>query len=143
MDQPPPRSWWARNWIWAVPVGCLVTPVFCCGGGLVVFFTVVFGALKSSDAYAEAVQKAQADGRVKALLGEPVAAGFWVSGKITLNGPAGSAELAIPLSGPRGAATLHVLATKAGGPWQYQRLEVMPAGAGAPIDLRAGPAIVE
>ena len=101
MDQSPTQTWLGRNWKWVVPVGCLA-PVFCCASPIVLLLTIVFGALKSSDVYADALSKAKADERVKALLGEPIEPGFWVNGKIEVTGPAGSADLAIPFPGPRG-----------------------------------------
>ena len=127
MDQPPTRNWWGRNWKWIIPVGCL-TPIVCCGVPTILIFTLVFGAIKSSDAYKDALSTAKADDRVKTLLGEPIEAGYWVSGKVEVSGPSGSADLAIPLSGPKGSATLYVVAKKSAGKWEYTTLEVAPQG---------------
>lgn len=136
MDQPPQRSWWSRNWKWFVPIGCLV-PLLGCGGLITLILVSVLGAIKSSEVYADALAKAKAHEEVKALLGEPIEAGFWVIGNLEVSGQAGSADLKIPLTGPKGSATLNVVAMKAAGRWQYSVLEVQPAGAGARIDLRS------
>jgi Cytochrome oxidase complex assembly protein 1 len=138
MDQPPSRTWWRRNWKWVVPVGCL-TPLLLCGGLTTLIFFLVFGTIKSSDVYTEALARAKANEEVKALLGEPIEAGFWVSGSFEVSGPSGKADLAIPISGPKGSATLYAVATKTGGGWQYSTLEVAPQDAGARIDLRSKP----
>lgn len=138
MDQSPKRSWWSRNWKWVIPVGCL-TPILLCGGFITFIMAIVFGAIKSSDAYTEALAEAQANAEVKALLGEPIEAGFWVTGNIQISGSSGDADLAIPISGPKGAATIYAVAQKTAGKWEYSTLEVVPKGAGARIDLRAKP----
>src|ERR1700682_6229442 len=129
-------NWWSRNWKWVVPVGCLVPIVL--GSGLVLLVvSLVFGALKSSDAYTQALSKAKANDEVRALLGEPIQAGFWVSGNFQVNGPSGHADFSIPLSGPKGSATLYATAIKSAGRWEFTVLEVAPKGSDARIDLRS------
>ena len=138
MSQPPARTWWSRNWKWVVPVGCLTPAVLCCGGGGLIL-TFVFGALKSSEVYTDALARAKANEEVKTLLGEPIEAGFWVSGSVEVGGTSGKADLSIPVSGPKGSATLHAVATKAGGKWVYSTLEAVPQASGTSIDLRPPP----
>jgi hypothetical protein len=133
MDQQSQPGWWRRNWKWAVPVGCLL-PVVVCGGFFALIFTAVFGAIKSSDAYTEALARAKASPEVQAALGTPIEPGFFVSGSIKINNNTGNADLSIPVSGPKGSATIRAVATRAGGPWQYSVLEVLPDGGGR-IDL--------
>ena len=57
------RGWWGRNWKWFVPTGCLGM-LLLVAGFVFVIITIVFGALKSSDAYKDALAKAKADPRV-------------------------------------------------------------------------------
>src|SRR5687768_7450173 len=118
MDQPqppPPRSWWSRNWKWALPVGCLL-PIVLCGGGAVLFVTIILGAvtgsIKSSDAYAEGMARARANPEVVASLGEPIESGFLISGSISVNGPSGNVDVSIPISGPKGSGTLYIVGTR-------------------------------
>jgi hypothetical protein len=133
MSQPPGPTWWGRNWKWVVPVGCLTPVVVCCGGiGLLVTF--VFGALKSSEVYGDALSRARASEEVKTLLGEPIEAGFLVSGKVEVRDSTGTADLSIPVTGPKGSATIHAVATKTAGRWNYSTLEVAD-GSGTRIDL--------
>jgi hypothetical protein len=139
MDQAPRRSWWSRNWKWVVPVGCLAPVVVCCGGGTLLF-VFVSGALKSSEPYQEALERAKTNDGVKAQLGEPIEAGFFVSGSVEISGPSGKADLSIPVSGPKGAGTVYVTATKSAGKWQYSTLEFAPKDSQARIDLRPNPA---
>ncbi|MEX0701876.1 MAG: cytochrome c oxidase assembly factor 1 family protein [Planctomycetales bacterium] len=139
MDQPPQRNWWSRNWKWVVPVGCL-TPVVVCGGGIALLVFGVFGAIKSSDVYTEAIARAKANEEVQAALGEPIEEGFLVSGNINVSDATGNADLAIPISGPKGNGTIHAVATKVAGKWEYSTLEVEVPGRAGRIDLRPQPA---
>jgi hypothetical protein len=138
MNQPPQGNWWNRNWKWAVPVGCLV-PILLGSGIVLLILTLVFGALKSSDPYTQALAAARANSEVKALLGEPIQPGFWVSGNFQVNGSSGNADFSIPLSGPKGSATVYATARKAAGRWEFIALEVSPKGSETRIDLRSRP----
>ena len=140
MDQPPPqRSWWSRNWKWALPVGCLL-PLVLCGGGILVFVFVIYGAvtgaIRSSDAYQEGMNRARSNPEVVAALGEPIESGFWISGSINVNGPSGNVDVSIPISGPKGSGTLYVVGTRNAGRWQYSTMEVEIPGRASRIDVR-------
>ncbi|HEY0144488.1 MAG TPA: cytochrome c oxidase assembly factor Coa1 family protein [Thermoanaerobaculia bacterium] len=96
---------------------------------------VVFGALRASDPYKDALKKAQSDPRVIAALGSPVEPGIWVNGKIDVNiDDDGTARLDIHLKGPKQKGDLRVEGTKTRGRWYYQRMVVTPARGGE-IDL--------
>jgi hypothetical protein len=130
----PPRNWWQRNWKWFVPSGCLaVLGLFAAFVSVIV--TAVFGLMKSSDPYREAVAAATANPAVQEALGTPIEAGFFVTGSIQVTDSTGSASLAVPLSGPRGTATIHVEGTKAAGRWTYSTFEVRVDGSGETIAL--------
>jgi hypothetical protein len=142
---PPPhrKGWWERNIIWVVIGGSLL--VVAAGAaviGSIVF--LVFGLLKSSDAYQIAVQAAQNDPRVIAQLGEPIRPGWWMSGSVETSGSSGSADLQIPISGPQGSATVYAVAERRGGAWTFQvlacdvketgeRIPLRPAGGANPV----------
>ncbi|CAM2069699.1 Cytochrome oxidase complex assembly protein 1 [Sulfidibacter corallicola] len=128
------RSWMSRNWKWFVPVGCLGTFLLFLAflGGIL---AIVFGAMKSSDVYKEAVRKAKAHTAVQEALGTPIEEGMFLSGSINVSGPSGDAGLAIPISGPNGSATIYVDATKNKGTWVFATLSVDIDGTGESIDL--------
>ena len=136
MDPTTQKGWWGRNWLWAAPVGCLL-PLLLCGGGVAGIFGIINTSLRSSDAYAEALAAAQADDQVKALLGESIDPGFFVSGNISIRNGVGNTDMSIPVSGPKGSASIHAVANRGNGPWQFSVLEVIPEGDGKRIDLRA------
>jgi Cytochrome oxidase complex assembly protein 1 len=135
VDELPQRSWFGRNWIWVVPVGCL-SPVLCCGGGIAILFFGVFSSLRSSEPYATAVARATASPEVKAQLGEPLTIGYVPNGNISINNGVGTARLTIPISGPQKSGTIIVDAKLTAGKWEYSTLEVRPNWSDKGIDLR-------
>ncbi|HEY0369176.1 MAG TPA: cytochrome c oxidase assembly factor 1 family protein [Chthoniobacterales bacterium] len=130
----PRRSWWSRNWKWFVPTGCLTIVlagvVFVCA---IVF--LVFGIIKSSDVYKTSLARAKNDPAVIEALGTPVKEGMFVSGNTHVEGPAGDANISIPISGPKGKGTVYAVATKSAGRWTYTTLEVEVHGRPDRIDL--------
>ncbi|HSV62709.1 MAG TPA: cytochrome c oxidase assembly factor Coa1 family protein [Chthoniobacterales bacterium] len=133
---PAPRpGWWSRNWKWFVPTGCCLTPLLLGGACLAFLVIVVFGALKQTDVYKMAVARAKSDSRVIAALGTPVEEGWYLSGNTSVNNGSGTADLSIPISGPKGKGTIYAVATKSGGEWSYSKLSVKIDSTGETIDL--------
>jgi hypothetical protein len=131
---PAPRpNWWERNWKWFVPTGCLtLILLFCVFMALI--FTIVMGSMKSSDAYKQAVAKARTNPTVVEKLGTPLVEGYLVSGNINVQNDSGNADLQIPISGPKGKAVIHAVASKSAGKWEFSRLTIAIEGQPA-IDL--------
>ena len=96
---------------------------------------IVFGAMKSSDAYKAALAKAKADPRVVNALGSPITDGFFVSGKTNVSGSSGDADMTIPISGPKGKGTIYFVASKFAGEWTFSKLIVEVGKTGERIDL--------
>ncbi len=94
-------NWWTRNWKWFVPTGCFSILVFFVAfvGSIAL---IVFGAMKSTDVYKEALARARVNSGVIEALGAPITEGFLVSGNTNVNGASGEANLSIPISGPKG-----------------------------------------
>lgn len=138
MEQAVAQSWWSRNAKWAVPVTVLVVLL-----SIVAFiagvFAFVFGMMKSTTAYREAVVRASANPTVIAALGRPISAGYFTSGSIKTDGASGAASIAIPISGPDGAATIYVEASESAGQWTFSKLVVELAADKKRIDLLAVP----
>jgi hypothetical protein len=132
-SEPLRKGWWSRNWKWLVPTGCLTLLVFAALFVVcIVFF--VFSVIKSSDAYKTALERAKNDQRVIASVGTPIHDGLVPSGKTNVNGPSGEANIAIPISGPKGKATIYAVGTKSAGKWEFSKLAVQIDG-GEMIDL--------
>ncbi len=140
MSTPVPArpNWWQRNWKWFVPVlAALLLALF--AAFVFGIMALIFGALRSSDPYRQAVERAKADPAVVAALGEPIATGWFVQGNISVNGGSGDADLSIPLDGARADGTLYVVAEKHAGEWRYKMLAVKVEG-GERIVLETSPA---
>ncbi len=120
MEAKPPKS----PWFW-VGIGCGAMMLMAVA--LLVFVAVVvFGSMRSSAPYRDAVARAQTDPRVTELLGSPVKPGYWFSGSINTQNRDGNANLDIPISGPKGKATLRVVGVKQRGRWTYSEMIVTP-----------------
>lgn len=121
-------------------VGCIVVVIalgcLClCGGGIVGIFSVVTGAIKSSQPYTDGLARAEASPEVAQALGEPIQSGWMVSGSINVSNDDGECDIAVPISGPEGAGTLSIKATKTDGDWTYEKMEVRVDGSGQRINL--------
>lgn len=134
MSEPEKRGWFGRNWLWFCPAGCL-GGVLVVGGGIAVLAWGVISLIRSTDAYTLALDAARDNPEVVEAIGEPIEAGILVSGNISLVNDAGDADISIPISGPKGSATVHAVAEKADGTWSYSVLKVRVDGSGEVIDL--------
>ena len=101
---------------------------------------IVFGAIKSTDSYKDAFARAKMHPAVIEAIGLPIKEGFFVSGNTNVNGASGEANLAIPISGPRGKATIYAKAAKSLGRWSYSDLVVEIHTTRERIDLLKGAA---
>lgn len=108
-------------------------------GFVVVIASIVFGAMKSSDAYKAALAKAKADPRVMTALGSPIDDGLFVWGKTNVSGTSGQADVTIPISGPKGKGTIYFVASKFAGEWTFSKLMVEIADTKERIDLIEDP----
>ncbi len=124
MDPQPQQRKIGCGCIAAIVAAVSLVVLLLCGGFVVGILTFVFGMIKSSQPYSEAITKARASPVVVEALGEPVETGFFVSGNIEITGSSGHADLAIPISGPNGSGTIYVVAEKSGGEWTYRTLAV-------------------
>ena len=52
------RGWWTRNWKWAAPSGCLLV-LLLAFGGCVAFVAGIFGMMKNTAAYTQAMDRLQ------------------------------------------------------------------------------------
>jgi Cytochrome oxidase complex assembly protein 1 len=133
MEQPRERSWFRRNWVWLLPVGCLL-PFLVVGGCVTLIVVGVFGTLKYSDAYNLSLAAVRADEHVQEALGEPIEPSFLVSGNINLSTNGGNADVSYDIHGPKGTATVNAVAVKEGGSWNFRAIKVVTSG-GKRIDV--------
>ena len=128
------KGWLARNWKWLIPLGGCGT-ILMCVVCLALIFVTVFGVIKSSDVYEQALIMTQNNPKAQEALGTPIKAGFLPSGSIDVDGSGGEADLEIPVSGPDGSGTLYAVATKSAGKWKFTTLELVMDDSGMRINL--------
>lgn len=117
-------SWWKRNWKWAVPLGGCVS--------LIVVFIIFIGSifygvttvLEESQPYEYALEKINQDEEITNLLGSPIEKDGMIQGSYNNNNGNKTADIKIPISGPKGSGTLFVEATGENGDWTYNVIRV-------------------
>jgi hypothetical protein len=129
------NSWLGRNWKWLLLATFLL--MVCFGLGI---FALIMSWMRSSDVALEAVARAQANPAVAQKLGGRIEEGWLTSGSINVGtGGSGDANLAVPISGPKGSGTVYVTARRIAGAWNYSQMIAGIASTGEKIDLLAGP----
>ncbi|WP_074406941.1 cytochrome c oxidase assembly factor Coa1 family protein [Aquimarina megaterium] len=129
------KSWFARNWGWAVPVGGCLT--------LIVLFFIFLGSLifgvseliTESTPYQDALVKVNEDEYVVNILGEPIETNGIMNGSLSYKNNTGSADISIPIQGPKGEAQLYVVGTKQNDQWTYKEMYVIIDETDEQIDL--------
>jgi hypothetical protein len=121
------KGWFGRNWKWVVPIGCFgMIGAFVAAIGLIMYLAL--GMIKSDEVYKQALDKAKSDEEVVSFIGQPISDGFMPKGSINTTTNGGSADLQIPISGPKGSGTIFVEAQKANGEWEFKSLLVAVEG---------------
>ncbi|GAA4275314.1 cytochrome c oxidase assembly factor Coa1 family protein [Aquimarina mytili] len=129
------KSWFSRNWGWAVPVGGCLT--------LIILFFVFLGSLifgvseliTESVPYQDAITMVNEDDYVVDILGEPIETNGIMNGNLSYKNNVGSADISIPIKGPKGEAQLYVVGTKQNDEWTYTEMYVIISETDEQIDL--------
>jgi hypothetical protein len=106
-----PVNWRKIRW-WVL--GCVVFPI--------ALFALLEVSFHTDEAYRMAMEAANANLQLVARIGQPIQAGLLISGSVEANPASGKADLAIPVSGPKGNGTLYVAAVKKVGRWSLTDL---------------------
>ncbi len=81
------------------------------------------------------MQRATSNPTIVEALGTPIEPGWYLTGEMTTSAESGTANLVVPIHGPKGEADLHINAEKVDGQWRYAALLVDIEGRDEPIDL--------
>lgn len=122
----PPRSWLRTHWKLAVALWLGV-----------VFSGAIAGIVLTSHSEVAklAVRAARSNPKMADRLGQPLKRGWFVSGSVEVTPASGYAELAIPISGPKGSGTLYTEARKRAGLWRLDMLQFGTEGSTERLDL--------
>jgi len=119
------KSWFSRNWAWAVPgCGCVGIILFVVFGAGAAFFGIK-NFVKNATPYDYAVEQAINSPEVMRVLGEPVETNGMMSGNVSIQNKGGSADFTVPLKGSKGTGTLVAVAERFDGEWVYEDLYVI------------------
>jgi hypothetical protein len=132
LQQPAPQER-KPSWFKIVAAGCALLIVGFLAFIAVIIF-VVFGAIKRSDPYSTAFQRATHDPRVVAALGKPIESGLLIRGHVNMNDERGDCDLRFSILGAKQNADVHVVGMREDRQWHYTTLTVTP-GEGSEIDL--------
>lgn len=130
-----PKSWLARKW--KLLLGLFVVLALIGIAGMFGIVSLVMSTIKGSDVAKEAMARAQSNPAVVQRLGAPIEEGWLVSGSVNVSTGSGDADLALPISGPKGKGTVYVTAQKSAGEWTYSLMQAAIDGSGERIDLLA------
>lgn len=118
------KSWFSRNWMWAVPsCGCLGFILLLIFGVGSIFFGVT-KLFENSTPYNYAVKAAQNNPKLIDILGEPIETDGIMNGNISIQNKGGNANFTVPIKGEKGLATIVVVAERFDGEWVYEDLYV-------------------
>jgi hypothetical protein len=104
-------------------------------GVVAAFIFFIFGTIKSSDVYQQALARAKSNPDVVRELGEPIETRFLMSGSINVSGDSGNAEMKIPVYGPKKSGAINAVAVKRQGQWDFSALEVEIEGETKRVNL--------
>jgi len=130
--QPPRRSWWSQNWKW-ITAGCALLaflPLAILG-----IIALVLSGMRNSDVCRLAMAYVRQDEVVLQKLGSPIEQGWLMSGTMQTSGGSGTADLSLPISGPKGKGKLYLTAEKRAGEWKFSTLVLRIEGETEAIDL--------
>ena len=124
-EQVQQQNWFARNWLWVVPVGGCFTIILLFIFGIGAIFFGVTNVLKNSTPYEYAVELASNNSKVIEYLGEPIETAGIMSGNISINNDAGEVDIEIPIKGSKANGSVVVIGEKIDGEWFYEELYVL------------------
>lgn len=134
----PQRGWFARNWIWVVPLAILL-PILICAGCCTGLFGFGVGALKQTEPYQEALATVQNDPQVQEELGTPIEDDTWVpAGDFNMTDDQGEARFDFQVKGPKGGAHVRTESRMIGGQWHVIELIVTIDATGERIVVDTG-----
>ncbi|MGB5941575.1 MAG: cytochrome c oxidase assembly factor Coa1 family protein [Leeuwenhoekiella sp.] len=131
----PEKTWWQRNWKWAVPsLGCLtiiIAIVAAVGFGAFTFFNKI----KSASGDDAIMEKVATSALAKKYLGTPIEEDGFGNRSVNLQNDTKTVEATLPVKGPKGDGILKVKSTTYGDTTIYEILTLQVKEPPRVIDL--------
>lgn len=128
------RSWPARHWKLLVALAVVLLAAL--GAG---FFFSIMSLMRNSTPVEMGLKIAETNQALIGRIGQPIKAGWYMAGSIEVNENTGSADMSMPLSGPKGSGRLYLEASKHAGLWTLDVLEFVAEGSHQPLNLLEPP----
>lgn len=113
------QNWWQRNWKWALPAGGCLFIVLLVAVFVFSLVTGVSALFTESKPYQTALTKAQESEWVIDKLGQPIEPTGMAQGNISIENKESTADLRIPVKGPKSSGEILVWGKKTEDTWTY------------------------
>jgi len=121
----PEKSWWKRNWTWALPVGGCMTVLIIIGLSIGSIFFGVTSMLEDSVPLEYALKIINEDQEIVAQMGSPIEKNGMVQGEFNWVNNEKRANMKVPITGPMDSGTLYIEASAKGDTWTYHKIRVV------------------
>ena len=137
MEEQKQKSWFARNWPWAVPVGGCLT--------LIIVVSIMIGVavvkmpelLNNVEPIQHGITQTMSNDDVREAIGEPIEVDRYgeTEGTFDIKNDNSEINMTFPLKGPKGTASLIIRGAKENDQWTYSELYVEIHSSGTRINL--------
>jgi len=136
-----PKSWFKRNWIWAMPVGgCLtviIVTIIVMGVGIFAFSDdIEAGIEKQQQIVNKALLDAEQNQEVITILGEPLESNGPKDFRSSLDNGVRNSTYSIPIAGSKGNGTIRIITHQRGEEIVYDLYMVTINDSNQTIDLK-------
>lgn len=114
--------------------GCLVA-LLLVAGSCAAFVGGFFYMIHQSEPFQRAVEELNKHPVVQEKLGTPIEAGYLFSGNFEVENDDGSADLEVPVNGPKGSGTVIIKGTMTDGEWTFDSIICVIDETGEEINL--------
>ena len=121
----PEKSWWNRNWTWALPVGGCLTVLIIIGVIISTIFFSVTSMLDDSVPLEYALKKINEDSEIVEQMGFPIEKNGMIQGEFNWVNDEKIADMQVPIKGPEDSGTLYIKASANGDTWTYHEIRVV------------------
>ncbi|WP_297694447.1 cytochrome c oxidase assembly factor Coa1 family protein [uncultured Eudoraea sp.] len=124
-DLLPEKSWWNRNWSWALPLGGCLTVLIIIGVVIGSVFFSVTSMLDDSVPLEYALNKINEDPEIIEQMGFPIEKNGMIQGEFNWVNGEKVTDIKVPIAGPEDSGTLFIKASARDDIWTYHEIKVV------------------